>query len=181
MRTPTRGSRVAARQEPLRHAYEYRPREALTSKTARTSSGRVPATDPFHGEVEVGEGYGTFVRFGLDRNVGGLHDAPNPGDLLCAALAACADGTIRMVADLLGIELVDLRVEVGGDVDVRGCLDVDHTVKVGFDALECRIRVRAPEGTPPARLRALVAAGERFCVNLETLRNGIEVHVDAGF
>jgi uncharacterized OsmC-like protein len=180
MRAPTRRSVVAMRQESLRDVYACRPQEALTRKTARTSSGRVPATDPFHGEVEVGEGFGSFVRFGLDRNVGGLHDAPNPGDLLCAALAACADGTIRMLADLLGIELVDLQVEVGGDVDVRGCLDVDRSVKVGFDALDCRIRVRASEGTAPARLRALVAAGERYCVNLDTLRNGIAVRVDAG-
>lgn len=32
-----------------------------------------------------------------------------------------------------------------------------------------------PEGTSPRRLDARVAAAERVCVNLDTLRSGIEV------
>ena len=120
---------VSVRQAPLRRLYADHPREALTSKKARTSAARVPASDPFHGEVEIGEGHGTSLRFGLDRHVGGLHDAPNPGDLLCAALAACADGAIRMVADLLAVRLTALEVEVCGELDVRGCLGAGRDVR----------------------------------------------------
>ena len=131
--------------------------------------------DPFHGEVEIGDGHGASLRFGLDRSVGGLHDAPNPGDLLCAALAACEDGTIRMIANLLGVELIGLEVEVNGELDVRGCLAADAGVRVGFDALACNVRLAAVEGTDRKRLDALVAAAERYCVNQDTLRGGIEV------
>jgi uncharacterized OsmC-like protein len=170
-----RVSVVAARQAPLRHLYADRPHEALTQKSARTSSAQVPASDPFHGEVEIGDGYGTKFRYALDRHVGGTHDAPNPGDLLCAALAACADGSIRMLADLLGVGLTALEVEVGGDVDVRGCLGVDRGVRVGFETLGCTVRLSAAEGTDPRRLAAVLAAAEHVCVNLDTLRGGIEV------
>jgi uncharacterized OsmC-like protein len=170
-----RGSVVARRQAPLRTLYDESPQAALTRKTARTSAARLAASDPFHGEVEVGQGYGTWVRFGLDRHVGGLHDAPNPGDLLCAALAACEDGTLRMIANLLGVELSELEVEVNGELDVRGCLGARPDVRVGFGTLECRVRLAAVEGTDPRRLDALRNAAERFCVNLDTLRAGVEV------
>jgi hypothetical protein len=82
------------RQRPLRALYRERPDQAVTAKWARTSSASVSAADPFHGEVEIGRGYGAKMRFGLDGHVGGLHDLPNPGDLLCAAVAACEDGTL---------------------------------------------------------------------------------------
>ena len=179
MTTRTRESIVGQRQAPLRARYAHSPTEALTRKSARTSSLRVPASDPFHGEVEVGGGYGTWVRYGLDRYVGGLHDAPNPGDLLCAALAACADGTVRMIASLLEIELTELEVEVTGELDVRGCLGADPAVRVGFAALDCRVRLRAAEDTDRKRIETLTTAAERFCVNLDTLRGGVEVSVAA--
>jgi hypothetical protein len=90
---------IAKHQAPLRRLYKDEPHNAVTRKTARTSAASIPANDPFHGEVEIGDGYGTFVRFGLDRYV----------------------------------------------------------------------------GTDRRRLNALVASAERVCVNLDTLRSGVEV------
>lgn len=102
---------VRDRQAPLRVAYRERPSEALTRKWAATSARTVPPTDPFHGEVEVGAGFATLVPYGIDHAIGGLHDLPNPGDLVCAALASCADATIRMAAEAYGVVLADLSVE----------------------------------------------------------------------
>ena len=65
---------------------------------------------------------GIAVPVGVHRTIGGLHDAPTPGYILCAALAACQDSSVRMVANILGITLEYLEVEVTGDVDVRGTL-----------------------------------------------------------
>jgi len=175
VRTQRTQSIVAARQAPLRERYAHRPQDALTRKAARTTTKSVPADDPFHGEVEIGNGYGISMRYGLDRYIGGLHDAPNPGDLLCAALAACADGTVRMIADLLEIELQDLEVEVSGELDVRGCLAADPKVRVGFERLDCRVRLHTADGTDPLKIEHLTAAAERYCVNLDTLIDGTDV------
>lgn len=168
---------VAERHAALRRTYVEDPKRAVTVKWAGTSNE--PTSDVFHPIVHIGKAYGVSLRLGIDSAVGGDHDLPNPGDLLCAALAACADGTVRMVADLLDVRIVDLRVEVEGDVDVRGCLSVAPSVTVGFRSMTCRIHLTVPAGTDPQRLTALKKQAERSCVNLDSLRRGLPV--DVGF
>ncbi len=171
-------SEVLDRQAPLRAEYKEDPSRALTRKWARTSTTGAPPGDPFHGVVEVGRGYGVTMRYGLDRFIGGLHDLPNPGDLLCAALASCLDGTIRMVADIFEVELEDLSVEVEGELDVRGTLAVDPEVRVGFEALSCRARLHPAPGSDSRRVRRLLEAAERSCVNADSLLGGVELDLD---
>jgi uncharacterized OsmC-like protein len=165
----------------LRKRYREHPEDARIVKRAR--SGPADGRDPFHGAVapenlaDPDVPYGVVWDYGLDGAVGGLHDAPNPGELLCAALAACADGTMRMIAGRLGVELELLEVEVSGELDVRGTLAVDRTVPVGFERLAAAIRVRAAPATSPALLERLAAATEQLCVVLDTLRRGVPVDV----
>jgi uncharacterized OsmC-like protein len=75
------------------------------------------AHDPFHGSVTVGDSL-TRPEFGIHRAVGGDHDLPNPGDMLCAAPAACLDSTVRMIAARLGMGLRRLEVDVRAIADV---------------------------------------------------------------
>jgi uncharacterized OsmC-like protein len=166
-------SPVVERQAPLRRTYAEDPARARTVKWAATSNG--DGADVFHSLVHIGKGYGVSQRLGIDHAVGGDHDLPNPGDLLCAALAACEDATVRMVADILGVTILDLRVEVTGDVDVRGCLSTDPSVKVGFGSMECRVHLRVAPGTELRLLAALQKQAESSCVNLDTLRSGLPV------
>jgi organic hydroperoxide reductase OsmC/OhrA len=80
-----------------------------------------------------------------------------------------------MLADRIGVRLESLEVEVTGELDVRGCLLSDRNVRVGFEKLSCTVRLAAAQGTDRRRLDALVASADRVCVNLDTLRSGIEV------
>jgi uncharacterized OsmC-like protein len=166
-----KSSLVAERQAPLRPAYVEHPERATTVKWAATETST--ETDAVHSVVHIGRGYGVSQRTGIDRAIGGDHDLPNPGDLLCAALAACEDGTIRMIADLLHIPILDLQVEVTGDVDVRGCLAIDRAVKVGFRSMTCRVHLRVPSDIDPNRIATLRKQAELSCVNLDTLRSGV--------
>lgn len=164
---------VKQRQDPLRERYRSAANEALITDFARTIDDG--AADPFHGVVVPGEGYGTQWHFGIHRAVGGDHDLPNPGDMLCAALASCLDATIRMVADRLQIRIEALEVAVSAEVDVRGALLVDRSAQVGFQHMQCRLRLR-PAGDPDsAKLQMLLAAAEHSCVVLQTLRTGVPV------
>jgi uncharacterized OsmC-like protein len=165
---------VRTRQDPLRAHYKEAPGQALITDRARTTGG--PDTDPFHGYVVPGsKDYGDVWPFGIHRAVGGYHDAPNPGDMLCAALAACLDSTLRLIADRLGITLLSLAVNVTAEVDVRGTLAVDRSVPVGFQAMRCHVDLRAAEDTDPKRIEKLLAASERSCINLQTLRAGVAI------
>ncbi len=163
---------VKQRQDPLRERYRSAADEARIIDRARTVDVR---TDPFHGTVAPGDRHSIRWRFGIHKAAGGYHDQPNPGDMLCAALASCLDSTIRMVADRLHIGIRSLEVEVTAEVDNRGALVGDHTVPVGFQGMECRGRLQAADATEPAKLQMLLAAAEHSCVVLQTLRKGLPV------
>ena len=174
--TPTPSERidVSARQDPLRQRYKVAPEDALITDRARTAEGALD--DPVHVWCVPGSrDYGVQWPLGIHEAVGGLHDAPNPGDLLCAALATCLDSVIRMIANRHGVALRSLEVDVQGDVDVRGTLWVSREVPVGFQRMRCRIRLRPAPGTDPALVERLLTAAEYSCVNLQTLRHGVTI------
>jgi uncharacterized OsmC-like protein len=177
--TAGRRSEVGARQAPLRRAYVDEPSAARIVDRGRTVD-RTPG-DAVHTVAVPGVEYPldrVDIAVGTHRGVGGLHDAPNPGELLCATLAACQDSTVRMVANLLGVSLTSLSVEVYGEVDLRGTLAVDPSVRVGFEAMRSRTRLGVTPGTPARTVALLLAAAERSCVVLDTLRGGVAVTSD---
>jgi uncharacterized OsmC-like protein len=168
-----RESLVRQRQSPLRERYRSVPGDAWISDGALTVNGC--GGDPFHGVVVPANGADAPLCFGIHRAIGGFHDYPNPGDLLSAALAACFDSTLRMLAEHLGISLASLDVKVDAECDVRGCLMVDPSVPVGFQQMTCRVRVEPDGDVDDKKLRTLVAAAENCCVVMQTLRNGVAV------
>ena len=167
---------VRQRQDPLREGYRRTPAEAWITDGAKTRNAC--GEDPFHGIVVPANSSDAPLRFGIHRAVGGYHDYPNPGDLLSAALAACFDSTLRMVADHLGIRLQWLDVDVAADLDVRGCLQVDTAVPVGFQRMRCRVRLQPADAVDENKMRMLVGVAENCCVVLQTLRNGVAVQAD---
>ncbi len=166
---------VSQRQVRVRQAYDADPGKALIVKRARASAG--PDEDPLHGLVIPGQEYDVSLRFGIDRAVGGWHDAPNPAELLCAALAACEDATVRMVADVLGVQLSRVTTAVSGTVDVRGALGFDRKLPVGFSSMRCDVHIEPAPGTPARLVDVLVNEAERACIVLQTLRAGVPVQV----
>ena len=159
------------RQDPLRERYRTAADEARIIDGAKT--GMDGSEDPFHSTV-VAE-HGAPWRVGIHRAVGGYHDLPNPGDILCAALASCFHSTLRIIADRLEIPIADLEVTTRGEVDVRGTLLVDRTVPVGFQRIKCQVRLKPAANVSPEKVKMLQAATEHSCVVLQTLRNGVPV------
>ncbi len=160
---------VYAAQKPLREKYQQQPESAIVIDHAKTSGPA--ASDPFHSRVEPMDGCGVSIPVGVHAALGGEHEAPTPGDLLCAALAACQDSAIRMVANLLKIELLELEVCVTATVDVRGTMAMDKAVPVGFQAMTCDVRMQVLEGTPARMVERLQAAAQQCCVVQQTLKS----------
>lgn len=65
--------------------------------------------------------------------------APNAGEYLLHALAACLTGTIAYHSAARGIALESLRCTVHGDVDLHGFLGLDPTVRPGFQSIRVDI------------------------------------------
>jgi uncharacterized OsmC-like protein len=165
---------VGEAQAPLRVGYRREPEAALIVDRGRTL-GTGPG-DPFHLRAQIGAGYeGAELDVGVHRGVGGLHDEPNPGELLCTALAACQDQVLRMAANLCGVELAEVRAEVTGEVDLRGTLIVDPEVRVGFQSMRCVVHFTPAPGSDERQVERLIEIAERCCVVADTLRHGVPV------
>ena len=65
--------------------------------------------------------------------------AANAGEYLLHALAACVSATIAYHAAARGIRLDGLDCVVDGDVDLRGFLGLDQTVRPGFQQIRVAV------------------------------------------
>lgn len=77
----------------------------------------------------------------------GSNAAPNPQELLMSALNACILVGYVVGASVEGITLERVEIETRGELDLRGFLGIDETVKPGYDAVRCRVTL-AGDGTP---------------------------------
>jgi uncharacterized OsmC-like protein len=77
----------------------------------------------------------------------GRNTAPNPQELLMAALNACITVGYVAGAAVKGIRLEKVEVETRGELDLRGFLGIDAAVPPGYEAIRCVVRLRG-DGTP---------------------------------
>ena len=156
------------RQAPLKARYEQDPDSARLTLTVRSvTDGDNPmrsriATEP------AGEAEPVLFESAAHPYAGGEGALACSGDLLLAALAACQEITIRMVAAAMKVELTKLDLTVEGDLDFRGTMGVDPEAPVGFERIRTRVALEAD--APPDRLERLVQRAERYCVVNATLR-----------
>ncbi|MEP4036397.1 OsmC family protein [Pseudophaeobacter sp.] len=172
---------VRERQMLLRQHYNNVPDAAWVQDHARTVDAQVPASHPIHGHVICGEGIPVDVPVSVHRAVGGESDFPCPGEILAAALASCLDTAIRMIANLKGIELAHLEVQVSLGADVRRTLMTGEKVPVGFQTASLKVDLKAKGELQEAQLHALLDAAENSCVILQTLQAPPPVQIERCF
>jgi uncharacterized OsmC-like protein len=160
------------RQAPIREAYKARPESAQI--VLRVHSAATDLGDPLHCGVVAEASPSSVWRSGAHAAVGGAGDVACSGDLLIGALAACQETTTRMVAANLGIELQSLEVRVEADWDARGTLAMGD-YPIGLKAIRCQTRVTVPDDVNGERAERLLRSAEKYCVVLNTLRNGVAV------
>jgi uncharacterized OsmC-like protein len=83
----------------------------------------------------------------------GENTAPNPQELLMAALNACMSVGYAANAAAMGIKLERLEIETEGQLDLRGFLGLDSAIKAGYE--EVRYTVRIKSSAPPEKLEEL--------------------------
>jgi uncharacterized OsmC-like protein len=77
----------------------------------------------------------------------GSNTAPNPQELLMAALNACITVGYVAGASVQGITLTGVEIETRGQLDLRGFLGIDAAVPAGYETLRYRVKLSG-DGTP---------------------------------
>jgi uncharacterized OsmC-like protein len=119
----------------------------------------------------------TPFKIGVHKAVGGDHDFPNPGDLLCASLASCFESTIRLISNKLGINLIETKISATAQIDVRGTLMIDKSVPVEFQSMHINALVIA-KNTNEKLLHVLIEGAERSCIVYQTIKKGIPISLN---
>lgn len=73
----------------------------------------------------------------------GANTAPNPQELLLAALNACL--TVGLVANAAarGIRIERLEIHAQGELDLRGFLGLDSSIKPGYEELHYTVHIKS--------------------------------------
>src|SRR5207302_6288852 len=161
---------VRERQAPIRDRYKADPESAHI--VLKVHSDRSDLADPLHCGIVPDSAPSVPWKSGAHPAVGGAGDVPCSGDLLLAALAACQETTLRMVAANMGVELESLEVTVEGDWDPRGTLAMGREFPVGLTAVRSRTHVVVRGDERGERTERLLRSAEKYCVVLNTLRTG---------
>jgi uncharacterized OsmC-like protein len=77
----------------------------------------------------------------------GTNTQPNPQEYLMAAFNACMLVGYVAGASMKGIELDRIEIETEGELDLRGFLGLDSSVKPGYERLRYTVRISG-NGTP---------------------------------
>jgi uncharacterized OsmC-like protein len=148
-------------QKPLKEKYRNEPSASQITLKAKGGQTETPIA------CSVASGRAIYDAQ-AHTGVGGAGTSACSGDLLLGALSACAQITCQMVAAAMGIQTVRIEVTVEGDLDLRGTLGIAKEVPVGFERLQIRFDIHAPQATPE-QLRALQEKTEQYCVVMQTL------------
>jgi len=163
---------VREAQAPLRERYRDKPESA--GVVLRVHNADSDLADPLHCSVQPDAVPGLTWRSGAHPAVGGSGDVACSGDLLLGALAACQETTMRMVAASMGVELEALEVRLEADWDPRGTLAMGD-YPIGLTGIRCQTSVKVKEDARGERAERLLRSAEKYCVVLNTLRNGVPV------
>ena len=166
---------VFNRQKPLMESYVKNPEKAWIIDYAKVEGENFD--DPLHTSLTMNDETENKINIGLHRAIGGLHDLANPGDVLCGALASCFESTLRMIANRLFIKLTRTQIIAKAHLDVRGTLQMDKNIPVGFQKMFLEITLETEKNTKPYLVSALIKATEYSCVVYQTLKKSLPIEI----
>ena len=105
----------------------------------------------------------------------GRDQAPNPAEYLLTALAACVTSSLVYHAAARGIKIEEVESQVEGDVDVRGFLGLEPSVRNGFQNIRMTLAIHAD--VTDEQLEELASLGTGFSPVFDSVTNGVPVMV----
>ena len=106
----------------------------------------------------------------------GTDQGPTPAELLLNALAACLMAGLGNIASARGVELHGVRCKVEGDIDLRGILGIDSSVRSGFR--DIRVVFEVDGDASAEKLASLVEQSRQRSAVFDVLSHGTQVRVE---
>lgn len=107
----------------------------------------------------------------------GRDTAANPVEYLLHALAACLTTSMVYHAAARGIQIEEVESSFEGDIDLHGFLDLDKSVRNGYQGIRVNFKVKAD--VPDEKLQEIVQLGTGHSPVFDSLTNGVPVSVTA--
>jgi uncharacterized OsmC-like protein len=107
----------------------------------------------------------------------GKDSAANPAEYLLHALAACLTSAMVYHAAARGVHIEAVESSFEGDIDVHGFLDLDNTVRKGYQGIRVNFKIKAD--VPDAQLQMIAQLGPMYSPVLESVTNGVNVSFTA--
>ena len=101
----------------------------------------------------------------------------NPVEHLLHALVSCVTTSMVYHAAARGIEIEEVESSLEGDLDLRGFMGLDPTVRNGYRHLRLRLRIRA--NASDEQLKEIGNLGPMFSPVYDTLLKGVPISVAA--
>jgi uncharacterized OsmC-like protein len=105
----------------------------------------------------------------------GRDEAPTAGEYLLSALAACVTTSLVYHAAARGIEIEQVESTVEGNIDLRGFLGIDESVRKGFENIQMILAIKA--NVSDEQLEELAGLGPGYSPVLDSLTRGVPVKV----
>ena len=104
------------------------------------------------------------------------HDkAANPVEHLLHALASCVTTSMVYHAAARGIAITQVETSLDGDLDLRGFLGLDPTVRNGYRQIRLKQRIQA--NVTDEQLRELSSLGPTFSPVFDSITKGVPISV----
>lgn len=105
------------------------------------------------------------------KNLGGTNLGPSPVEYVLGAFAACQEIVIKAYATVLGIDLVSVQVDVEGNLNLNGFLNLTDD-RAGFTDVKYKTTVETKE-TDPEKLQQLEELSTERCPVLDIIKNPV--------
>jgi len=111
--------------------------------------------------------------------LGGTDAGPNPVEYVLGALAACQEIVVKANAVALGINVQEVTVDVDGNLDLNGFLNLTD-VRAGFTDINYITKIKTTE-TDPEKLEKLRELSFSRCPVLDIIKNPVPINGDVQF
>jgi uncharacterized OsmC-like protein len=105
--------------------------------------------------------------------LGGVDSAPTPAETLAAALAGCVTSGIATNAALFDVPLDRIDVQMEADIDFRGVLGHDKSVRNGISDIRYTVTIQSP--APEDKVRKCKETIDRKSPVRDTLANPVNI------